>query len=155
MAVFSEGFGESQAKAHELAGQANDRGIPLYPVVLDYDQYSRHSPVSTTNGAIGGAQVQRPKDQPGGARFFNASTPAMDRFAAVGAATGGESFSPSHLDTDSVRRILETIRNEGISRYVAGFAPAASGAPRAHKLEVRPKVKSKDKIINGRRQASY
>lgn len=129
LAVFSEGFGESPATARELVDKANNMGIPLYPVVLDYDPYSQHWPVSTTNGMIGGAQVQGPRDQPGDARFFNGSTPIMDRFAAAGAATGGASFSPPHLDTDAVRKILETVRNEGVSQYVIGFVPESPSQP--------------------------
>jgi len=156
MAVFSEGLAEPLAKAQELVDKANDTAIPLYPVVLDYDQYFQHPSAFGRSGAMGGAPIEGPGDQPGEAKHFNGVTPLIDRFAGVGVASGGASFSPSHLNIDEVRKILETVRNEGVSQYVVGFAPESTTASaRSHKLEVRLKVKSEDKMINGRRETRY
>jgi hypothetical protein len=79
----------------------------------------------------------------------------MDRFAGVGAASGGRSFSPSALDAGIVRQILEAVRNEGFSQYVVGFTPEAASGEHRHKLEVRLKTKSKGQMINGRRETVY
>lgn len=156
LAVFSEGLAEPPRKVQELIGKANDMGIALYPVVLDYDQYFQHPSGFRIGGAMEGTPIEGPGDQPGDPKHFNATTPIIDRFAGVGAATGGAAFSPPRLDTDTVRRILETVRNAGVSQYVVGFAPESTSVPaRSHKLEVRLKVKSKDRMINGRRETSY
>ena len=42
LVVFSETAGPTTTQPQDVADQANALGIPVYPVVLDYDEYLRH-----------------------------------------------------------------------------------------------------------------
>jgi hypothetical protein len=139
--VFTEGlnFGVTTTTLEDVTSQAIALGIPVYPIVLDFEQYRGHPYVlvMTANGAESGEAT------------------LMVRFGGIGESTGGRAFFPSQLDADLVVEVLNAIRNEGLSRYVLGFQPPSSGQQRTHRLEVKLKSKSSGKLMGGKRTAVY
>jgi hypothetical protein len=79
----------------------------------------------------------------------------LEKLADVGALTGGRAFYPHGLDQLEVSVILKEIRNEGLSQYVVGFAPPASGRQTKHKLEIRLQSKSSGKLRGGQKTTVY
>jgi hypothetical protein len=72
--------------------------------------------------------------------------------------TGGRSFEPSGVlvSTGDMRDILETVLEDGASKYGVGFVPlASSGTPRAHKLEVKLAPNAKGSLTGGKRTVVY
>lgn len=151
LTVFSEGgahgAGGTTTMPQDVADQANALGIPVYPVVLDLDEYIRHP------FGVGFPPGSHPL--PGQSGGYNISTLPMARFGSVGELTGGRSFCPSRLDAGVVNDILDAIRDLGLSEYVVGFAPPSSGRQREHRLEIRLKSKSSGKLVGGKRTAAY
>jgi hypothetical protein len=154
LAVFSEGWGfrsdldppwyQGDARSpttttpQDAADQANALGIAVYPVVLDFEVYA-HQPF------------------PSLAPYHTDNVPAirMAVFGSVGELTGGRAFYPSRMDPAAVSDILDVIRNQGLSQYLVGFAPASSAHRRKHNLEIRLKSKSAGKLMGGMRTAVY
>jgi hypothetical protein len=139
LVVFSEGVGGTTTVSEDVADQATALGIPIYPVMVNYQK------ISNSRGLGGGREPGAgPVPQP------------MIAFERLGALTGGLSFEPYDMDVSEVRDILEAVKNEGLSQYVAGFVPQPlSGRPREHKLEIRLASKSSGKLLGGRRKAIY
>ena len=131
------GYSPTTTTAHDVADQANAFGIPVYPVVLDLDEYVLHAFARDTDTGV------------------SASALPMVRFGSVGELTGGKAFYPSRIDTEVVNDILDAIRDMGLSRYVVGFAPPPSGRRREHTLEVKLRSKSSGKLVGGKRTAAY
>jgi hypothetical protein len=69
--------------------------------------------------------------------------------------TGGRAFYPNRTDAATVNDILDAIRNQSLSEYLVGFAPASSAHPRKHELEIKLRSKSAGKLIGGQRTAVY
>ena len=52
--------------------------------------------------------------------------------------TGGRAVEYREIDAAALRKILESVKNDGLSQYVVGFVPpSASGKPGEHKLEIK------------------
>lgn len=68
--------------------------------------------------------------------------------------TGGDSFYPPQNTAKVIGGIIESVRNQGLTQYVAGFAPATEKS-REHRLEIRLKSKSIGKVSGGRRKTIY
>ena len=169
--VFSEVFGPTTTTPQDAADQANALGIPVYPVVLNFDEYIRH-PFSLGGKYHGGIQegavpISRPEWAPkydpnapekslAAIRDWGASdTIPMQRFASVGWLTGVESLYPTRLDVSVVDNILNVIRDKSLSQYVVGFAPPSSGQQKKHSLEIKLKSKSIGELKGGKRTAVY
>jgi hypothetical protein len=169
--VFSEMDGPTTTKTQDAADQANALGIPVYPVVLDYDEYLRHpfSQGGAYHGGLnpGAREIPRPDSVP---RYDPEAPPnslaavrvwstlgmiPMDRFARLALLTGADALFPSRLNASVVDNILNVIRDKGLSQYVVGFAPPASGQERKHRLEIKLKSKSTGKLKGGDRTALY
>jgi hypothetical protein len=207
LVVFSETTGPTQTTPQDAADTANALGIPVYPVVLDFDEYLRHpfvigiskprggpppgtvpidrpswaqpnDPAASTGPAAGptpttanlsatASAAADPTPNAAGssastgptaipnATVGNESTVPMVRFGSVGELTGGESLYPSRIDAGVVSDILNVIRDQGLSQYVVGFAPASSGRQRTHRLEIKLKSKVTGKLRGGERTAVY
>jgi hypothetical protein len=132
--IFSEMLGPTTTTAQDVADQANAFGVPVYPVVLDLDEYLRH-PVARGKGP-------------------DLSVEYMHRFGSLGELTGGRSFYPVRIGAGAVNDILNEIRDQGLSRYIVGFAPPA-GQQRTHTLEIKVTSKSSGKLVGGKRTAVY
>lgn len=124
----------------DVADRANDLGISVYPVVLDFEKYVQHP--------FAYGQLDKQSDLPYPANL-------MERYASIGELTGGGAFYPPQIDAETVDRILGVIRNQGLSRYVVAFTPRSSGQQHAHKLEIKLKSKSSGKLMGGKRAATY
>jgi hypothetical protein len=80
----------------------------------------------------------------------------MHQFGALGKMTGGRALDYPEIDAAALRKILETVKNDGLSQYVVGFVPpSASGTPKEHKLEIRLASKSGRALEGGKRRATY
>jgi hypothetical protein len=123
----------------DVTSQAIGLGIPIYPVVLDYEKYQSH-PFARLRGAEG---------------WVGLEATVMREFGGIGKSTSGRAFFPTELDAETLGKILEVIRNEGLSKYVLGFQPPASAKQRLHSLEVKLKSKATGKIMSGQRTAVY
>lgn len=168
--VFSEVVGPTTTTPQDVADQATALGIPVYPVVLNFDEYIRHpfSQGGENTGGYGGAvptsrPTWAPEYDPSAPRQSSASikdwfikdTIPMQRFASVGWLTGVESLYPSRLDVSVVDNILNVIRDKSLSQYVVGFAPPSSGQQKKRSLEIRLKSKTTGKLAGGKRSAVY
>lgn len=144
LVVFSAGVGGTTTAPEDVADRAVDLGISVYPVMINYLKI-RDAPTFAS-------------DPGGGPNVPHRSAPVlgwMEDFGRLGKLTGGRSFTPSEMSTGGVIEILETVKNEGLSQYVAGFVPPPSGSPREHKLEIKLVSKSKGKLIGGKRKVIY
>jgi hypothetical protein len=147
LAVFSEGRSATVLKEkgfakppRDIAAESTALGIPVYPVVLNSQKYDQ-DPLRILPRTING-----PGRLPSYVLFFEG----------LAEMTGGRVFHPSILTADTVARLLEALRNDGLSQYVAGFVPSpSSGEPRKHKLEVRLKSNASAKLTGGKKITSY
>lgn len=140
LVVFTEASGRrTTTTLEDVTSQAISLGIPIYPVVLDYEKYQSHpfARRRTAGGWVG----------------FEATL--MAEFGGIGKSTSGRAFFPPEVDAEMIGKVLEVIRNEGLSRYVLGFQPPASAKQRLHNLEVKLKSKATGKIMSGKRTAVY
>ena len=169
--MFSEVVGPTTTTPQDVADQAIALGIPVYPVVLDFDEYVRH-PFATGGKPHGGVvEGSVPITRPDSVPKYDPSAPdhsfaairdltALDtvpmvRFGSVGPLTGVESLYPTRLDANVVDDILNVIRDKNLSQYVVGFAPPSSGQQRKHSLEIKLDSKSTGKLAGGKRTAVY
>jgi hypothetical protein len=68
----------------------------------------------------------------------------MRQFKALGKMTGGRDVEYMQINASTLQKILEDVRNHGLSEYVVGFAPlSAAGCLRQHQLEIKLAYKSK------------
>jgi hypothetical protein len=168
--VFSETDGPTFTKPQDVADQAIAMGIPVYPVVLNLNEYLRHpfSKGGLYHGGISPGAVPIPRPEwapqydpsaersPAAIRNWSSKdTIPMVRFGSLGPLTDAEALYPSYLDASVVDSILGVIRDKGLSQYVVGFAPPASGQQRKHRLEIKLKSKSTGKLRGGDRTAVY
>jgi len=138
MIIFSQGISGTTTAPEDVAQLAVSLGIPIYPVL-------KHS-----------------KLMPEFWRRTGANEAFEERLGRLGKLTGGRGFVPSPEKDDgalvasTLRNILQSIRNEGLSQYVVGFVPKASaGTPREHKLEIKLASKSSGELTGGKRKTVY
>lgn len=128
--MFSEGIGATTTIPEDLGNHALDLGIPVYPIVTNYQDHITDA---------------WPRN------LFR-----MREFASLGQMTGGRSVEHSSIDAKTLVRILQAVKSDGISQYVVGFVPeSAAGKPKEHKLEIRLTSKSSGTIEGGMRRATY
>jgi hypothetical protein len=147
LAIFSEGRSATRRRIkgfgtppQDVADQSIALGIPIYPVVLDARQYEENKTVTLARPMSGIYSL--PID--------------MRWFADLGEMTGGRASYPRILDAETVIGVLKSLRNEGLSQYVAGFIPMPTdGRLRRHKLEVMLKSKTSGKLTGGKKTAAY
>jgi hypothetical protein len=128
-AMFSEGIGATTTVPQDVGEHALDLGIPLYPVVTNYRNH--------INGTY-------PRN------LFR-----LHEFADLATLTGGRKFECPIVDAESLARILEDIRNHGLSQFVVGFVPQSNESPREHSLEIRLASQASGKLEGGKRRAVY
>jgi VWFA-related protein len=143
LVVFSEGVGGTTTAPEDVADQANALGIPIYPVMINYQKLSN-----------AGQFRRETPDAPAGPWRSERGLQWMADYGRLGKLTGGRSFAPYDMSAAEVRDILEAVKNEGLSQYVVGFAPQP-GPPREHKLEIKLTSKPSPKLIGGKRKVTY
>jgi hypothetical protein len=138
MIIFSQGISGTTTAPEDVAQLAVSLGVPIYPVL-------KHS-----------------KIMPEFWRRLGATEGFEERLGRLGKLTGGRSMVPSPEKADgalvasTLSDILQSVRNEGLSQYVVGFAPhASSDTPREHKLEIKLGSRSGRQLTGGKRQAIY
>lgn len=138
MIIFAEGVSGTTTVLDDVAQQAVALGIPIYPVLT-------HSKMMPERWRSLGAN-----------EFFE------EQLGRLGKLTGGRSIVPSPEKDDgalvasTLRDVLQSVRNEGLSQYVVGFAPhASSDAPKEHKLEIKLASKSSGELTGGKRRTLY
>jgi hypothetical protein len=130
MVMFSEGIGATTTIPDDVGNQALDLGIPIYPIVTNYKRHIRSG--------------------------YPRNLFRMRQFAALGKMTGGRSLDYPEIDAAALRKILETVKSDGLAQYLVGFSPSSDGStPRVHKLEIRLASKSAGTLEGGMRRASY
>jgi hypothetical protein len=141
MILFSIGISGTTTVPEDVAQLAVTLGIPVYPVL----KHSQLAPL-----------------EPEFWRRTGANELFEMELGRLGKLTGGHSFIPSPeenggaLVAGTLRDILMSVRNEGLSQYVLGFVPPPSTrAPQEHKLEIKLVSKSGRQLNGGKRQAIY
>jgi hypothetical protein len=130
LVMFSEGIGATTSIPEDVGNQALDLGIPIYPIVTNYENH---------------IQSNYPRN------LFR-----MQQFAALGKMTGGRSGEYQEIDAAALRGVLEAVRDDGLAQYLVGFAPpSVSGVPREHTLEIKLVSKSGKTLEGGKRRAIY
>ena len=130
LVMFSEGIGATTTIPEDVGNQALDLGIPIYPIATNYENH---------------IQSNYPRN------LFR-----MRQFEALGKMTGGRAVEYTQIDAATLLKILESVKNDGLSQYVVGFVPpSASGTPREHKLEIKLASKSSGALEGGKRRATY
>ena len=127
--MFSEGIGATTTVPEDVGNEALDLGIPIYPVATNY---------------LGHIEPQYPRN------LFR-----MREFEALGKMTGGRSVEYTSIDAAALERILENVKNDGLSQYIVGFVPSSEGAAQEHRLEVKLVSKSSGSLDGGKRRATY
>ena len=149
--VFSEGHSVTSSPRQDIADVAVALGVPVYPVILNRNQYVEH-PFSCGSqpGAGSGTVPDDGSGSPCAGRYV-----AMPPAAGLGDMTGGGVFFPANLNRKTMDDILQGIRDAELAEYVVGFVPEPSQAPRKRKLDVVLKSQSVGKVVGGRRDVSY
>jgi hypothetical protein len=130
LVMFSEGIGATTTIPEDVGNQALDLGIPIYPIATNYENHIQSN--------------------------FPRNLFRMRQFEALGKMTGGLSVEHTSIDAATLRKILESVRNHGLSQYVVGFAPASGGATaKEHRLEIKLASKSSGALEGGKRRATY
>ena len=130
LVMFSEGIGATTTIPEDVGNQALDLGIPIYPIVTNYQNH---------------IQSNYPRNQ------FR-----MKEFAALGKMTGGRAIERTDVDATALQKILDTVIRDGLSQYVVGFVPGpAEGKLKQHKLEIKLASKSSGSLEGGNRRATY
>lgn len=130
LVIFSEGIGGTTTIPEDVGNHALDLGIPIYPIVTNYQGHITSS---------------YPRNQ------FR-----MGQFAKLGKMTGGRAVEHQKIDAATLRMILESVETDGLSQYVVGFEPSPTrGTSKAHKLEIKLVSKSSGKLEGGTRRAIY
>jgi hypothetical protein len=129
LVMFSEGIGATTTIPEDVGEQALDLGIPIYPIVTNYEHHIRSG---------------WPRN------LFR-----MRQFGALGKMTGGRELDYPKIDSADLINILETVKNDGLQQYVVGFVPPANSAPKTHTLDIRLKSKAAGKLEGGKRRAVY
>lgn len=145
MIVFSDGFGTSKTKPDVAVKAARAFGIALYPVVLGHQRLVDQNQVRNNPGRNG---MVNPRALERQTRLMDQEW-QMREFASVGPATGGRSYDPPYLNELVIREILKSVVYTVQAEYVAGYYPAASEKPSAHKVEVVLRDKNAGKLYGG------
>jgi hypothetical protein len=173
--VFSERVGPTTTREEDAADAALALGVPLYPVVIGFEEYLLH-PFGTmsvrsdffTQHSDVMIQIPRPDQQPSSSgpaaanpledstrRYVNGSTVPMLRFGRLGPLTGGAALFPSQINAAAITDILGVIRDKSLSQYIVGFVPQSSDRPRSHRLKIGIKAAADGKLVGGERTAVY
>jgi hypothetical protein len=128
--MFSEGIGATTTVPEDLGNQALDLGIPVYPIVTNYQNHIFDA---------------WPRN------FFR-----MHEFASLGKMSGGQSVEHTTIDANTLIRILQAVKSDALSQYVVGFVPdSGTTKSKEHKLEIRVASKSTGTVEGGMRRATY
>jgi VWFA-related protein len=128
--MFSEGIGATTTIPEDVGNEALDLGIPIFPIATNYRNH---------------IDPNYPRN------LFR-----MHQFEALGKMTGGRVGEYTEIDAATLAKILESVKNAGLSQYMVGFVPPSpSGKPKEHKLEIKLVSKSGRTLEGGMRRASY
>jgi hypothetical protein len=127
--MFSQGISATTTLPEDVGNRALDLGIPIYPVALNY--------------------LWRIDDK------WPRNLFRMRQFKALGRMTGGRSSEYGSLDANTLKKILEQVKADGLSQYVIGFTPSSADAPKQHSLEVKLGPNVSGSIEGGKRRATY
>jgi len=151
LADFSQGKGPTTTLPEDVAAADSALEIPIYPIAL----------VDMGNGPSVQGEAPPRGGPPGRCDAktlpmgYTCQVLGPPTFGNLGPLTGGRAFYPRGIDEHVVSNILEVTRNEGLLRYVVGFAPPPSERPKKHDLEIKLKSKATGKLIGGSRTAVY
>ena len=129
LVMFSEGIGATTTVAEDVGNQALDLGIPIYPVATNYEHHIQGN--------------------------YPRNLYRMEQFKALGKLTGGRAVEYPAIDAATLRKLLESVKEDGLAQYVVGFVPSSNGTPKEHKLEVKLAKKSSGALEGGMRRATY
>ena len=152
--VFSEGYSGTSGSGtrQNVADRAVALGVPIYPVILDRNKYVEHPIVLLHTYTPGPYDTEvQPRSPDAAPLRYAPASPASP----LGDMTDGSVYFPSSLDRKTMNGILEGVRDAELAKYVVGFVPEPSQAPRKRTLEVVLRSKSIGKVVGGRRDASY
>lgn len=157
LVAFSERTGPTSTRVDDAAEVALSLNVPVYTVVLDFEQYIRSPTIYETKRIDHPYNVEVVDGDRKGIRRTegNASVEPMLRFGKLGSLTGGEAIFPSEMNRAALNDILGVIRDKSLSQYVVGFVPASSARPRKHNLKIRIQAKEGGKLRGGERTAVY
>jgi VWFA-related protein len=150
MMVFSDGIPTTTSVPEDAATVCQRLGVPVYPVVLCYDEIlGKIKQVEET-----GRDRQGNLTPAAGARMMElrATQRHIQDFARLGDLTGGRSFESPTVSLQVMRQILGFMVGQVRNQYVVGFVPDTPAGPaRQHKLEVRLVDKGLGKVLGGTR----
>jgi VWFA-related protein len=147
--IFSDGFATSGTKPQTAGRYIQDRGVPVYPVVLGHQKI-----VERLQRGIQQQNSDPRAPRPASRDMQRAEEQQreIEEFASLAEMTGGRAFSPRFFTQDTIRNILRFMVGQVRNEYVVGYYPATSaGGKKTHKLTVRLKSKETGKLLGGTR----
>lgn len=155
LVAFSETVGPTSTQLQDAAEVALSLNVPVYPVVLDFEQYVR-SPTYFESVKLDHPYNVQVTGADGTRRTLgNPAVEPMLRFGQLGPLTGGEAIFPSEMNGAALNDILGVIRDKSLSQYIVGFVPASSARTRKHDLKIRIQAREGGKLVGGQRTAVY
>jgi len=148
--IFSDGFNTTTSIPQDAAKVAREAGIVVYPVALGH--WKLVAKIERAQQQAN-ANPSRPNDsaQMRVGQLQNQELEIVN-FASMGELTGGRSFDPVMMSSDSMRRILNGMVGLVLSEYTVGFAPDPPGeTPAKHKITVKLASKGTGKLTGGTR----
>jgi len=148
--IFSDGFNTTTSIPEDAARVAREAGIAVYPVALGHWKLVAKIQQAQQQA---NADPSRPNDsaQMRVGQLQNQELEIVN-FASMGELTGGRSFDPVTMSSDSLRRILNGMVGLVLSEYIVGFTPDPPGdKPAKHKITVKLASKETGKLTGGTR----
>jgi VWFA-related protein len=147
--IFSDGFPTTTSLPEDAGKIARDTGIAIYPVALGHQRLIEkvrevQPRLYSANGAPNDGAQRRMDD------LRRQEQEIMD-FASLGELTGGRSFDPLMMNSDTLRRIATSMVGSVLTEYVVGFSPEPGASPVRHKLVVKLAAKDTGKLAGGTR----
>lgn len=150
LVVISDGLPTTDAKPEDSVPLAKEHDIHIYPVVLGHWKLAERMQRRQANQHVNRKGMVAPQGQ--AAANDEMKERDMLNFASLGELTGGRSFDPRELNTETVEVILRFLQGQMLYEYVAGFSPESSnGEPKKHKIEVKLARRDLGKITGGSR----
>ena len=141
MLLVSDGYSPTERKTEEVAAQAVQYDVPIYPVVTGYWYHGDLFPGPP------GTKAER--------RAFQLWEQAMSmklELISLGRKTGGRAWVPHTLDVESAGQFLGEIMARIRVEYLAGYyTEPSTGKPRERRVEVRLRSKDTGRLEGGTR----
>jgi VWFA-related protein len=150
MLIFSDGLSTTTSQAEDAASLCAELGIPVYTVALGHSKVLASMARSQPH-----ANSKRPSVSTGAVNAAARETKVED-YLKLAPLTGGMAFDLPEINLDLMQKLLDGVVGEIRTEYVAGFVPdPSSGAPRAHKIEIRLRDKNIGQLVGGTRTVMH